>query len=62
MADMELSKESSQSLVRKPRADSVVWDYFSLKTNENGTVIITEEQKPVCQTCQECTSEGWQYE
>ena len=32
---------------------SVAWDYFGLKTNENGTVIVivTEEQKPVCQTC-----------
>ena len=53
MADTELSEKSSQSLVRSPRVISVVWDYFGLKTNENGTVIviITEEQKPVCQTC-----------
>ena len=51
MVDTELSEESSQSLVRKPRAVSVVWDYFGLKTNENGTVIVTEEQKPVCRTC-----------
>ena len=28
-----------------------MWNYFSLKTNENGTVIIIEEQKPVCRTC-----------
>ena len=51
MADTELSGESSQSLVHKPQVVSVVWDYFSLKTNKNGTVIITEEQKPVCRTC-----------
>ena len=36
--------------MRKPRAVSVVWDYFGLKTNENGIIIITEEQKPVCRT------------
>ena len=48
MADMELSEESSQSLVHKPQAVSVVWDYFGLKTYENETVIVTEKQKPVC--------------
>ena len=51
MADTELSEELSQSLARKPRAVSVVWDYFGLKANENGTGIVTEEQKPVCRTC-----------
>ena len=51
MADTELSEETSQSLVRKPQAFSIVWDYFGLKTNKNGTAIVTEEQKPVCQTC-----------
>ena len=51
MADRESPERSSQSLVRKPQAISVVWDYFGLKTNQNGTVIVTEEQKPVCRTC-----------
>ena len=37
--------------MRKPRAVSVAWDYFGLKTNKNGTIVVTEEQKPVCQTC-----------
>ena len=51
MADIELVEESSQSLVHKLRAVSVAWDYFGLKTNKNGTTVVTEEQKPVCQTC-----------
>ena len=51
MVDTELPEESLQSLVRKPQTVRVVWEYFDLKTNKNGTVIITEEQKPVCQTC-----------
>ena len=50
MADTESPEESSQSLVRKPRAVRVVLDYFGLKTNQNGTVIVSEEQKPVCRT------------
>ena len=29
----------------------MVWDYFGLKTNDNGSIIVSEEQRPVCRTC-----------
>ena len=46
-----MADELITSLVRKPRANSVVWDYFGLITNDNGSVIVSEEQRPVCRTC-----------
>ena len=40
---------SSQPPVKKPHSVSVVWDYFGLRTAENGRII--QDDKPVCQTC-----------
>ena len=38
-------------LVKKPRATSVVWNYFGLKTDSRGVPIAEEEHRPVCRTC-----------
>ena len=51
--------ELTTSLVQKPRANSVVWDYFGLKTNDNGSVIVSEEQRPVCRTCYKSISKAF---
>ena len=48
---LKMADELTTSLVRKPRAVSVVWDYFGLRMDDNGSVITLEEQRPVCRTC-----------
>ena len=30
------------SLVKKPNTSRVVWDYFGLKANQNGTLVLSE--------------------
>ena len=53
MVDTELSEESSQSLVRKPRAS------FGLKTNENGIIMVLRRRTEanLLKLSQECNSE-----
>ncbi len=46
---------SSQSLVRKPHAKSVVWNYFGLQVDEDGK-ILPEEDKPTCRACKKAVS------
>lgn len=38
-------------LVKKPRAVSIVWDYFGLRADSKGVAIAEDDQKPVCRTC-----------
>ena len=38
-------------LVKKPQSNSIVWDYFGLRTTENGAVLTSETDKPICRTC-----------
>jgi len=37
--------------VKKKNAKSIVWDYFGLRAEEDGTVKKTNELRPVCRKC-----------
>ena len=50
MAEVSSARADTQ-LVKKPRAASVIWNYFGLKADSKGVVIAEEDQKPVCQMC-----------
>ena len=38
-------------LVKKPNATSIVWNYFGLEANEQGTPKRDKDQTPVCRSC-----------
>ena len=38
-------------LVKKPKAVSVVWNYFGLRADSNGQVLVEESDLPVCKEC-----------
>ena len=38
-------------LVKKPNATSIVWNYFGLEANEQGTPKRDKDQRPVCRSC-----------
>ena len=38
-------------LVKKPNAMSIVWNYFGLEANEQGTPKRDKDQTPVCRSC-----------
>ena len=38
-------------LVKKRNTSSVVWDYFGLKANQDGMLVLSETHSPVCRLC-----------
>ena len=45
---MESETEEIIMLVKKPNATSIVWNYISLKANEQGMLKPGKHQTPVC--------------
>ena len=43
--------ESGINLVKKKNSKSIVWDYFGLKAEDDGSVLKDNEARPVCRTC-----------
>ena len=43
--------------VKKPKASSVLWNYFGLEANENEIPKVDKEQKPVCRKCKRSVPE-----
>jgi len=42
-----MAEDNVVNLVKKPKATSVVWNYFRLEANENSIPKVDKEQKPL---------------
>ena len=55
MASSSCSSSSTASseltLMKKPKAVSIVWDYFGLRVDNEGRVLTEKESLPVCRVC-----------
>ena len=45
------SSSSTTNLVRKPKATSPAWDYFSLQADDEGRVVKSTADFPICKMC-----------
>jgi len=43
--------ESGINLVKKKNSKSIIWDYFGLKAEDDGSVLKDNEACPVCRMC-----------
>ena len=51
MGSSSSTASSELTLTKKPKAVSIVWDYFGLKADNEGRVLTEKESLPVCRVC-----------
>ena len=49
--DEEITDLEAANLVKKKNVKSIVWNYFGLKADGNGTVLKEYDNRPACHTC-----------